>query len=173
MSLAYDQTWAFGFLFRLAAKAHCLPRGEVIRRLLIGLSNRFDAVHCSYYSLTGDAPSRSTEPTQEAAPVAGELRGIAAAVARLCREERKLVSALDLPEEHADEQDRIEDVLGPCDTFAFPLMAEGRLDGCIVLCLRGDESLGDADLHALLSVGEFLDAALAYVQDDEQQVEAA
>ncbi len=173
MSIAYDQTWTFGFLFRLASKAHRLGRREVLRRLLVGLANRFDAVTCSYYAMGGNAPSRSTEPAQEAAPVAGELRRLSAAVAKLCRTERQLVSALDLPEQHEDDKRRVEETLGACDTFAFPLLAEGKLNGCIVICLRGYEALSDPDLHALLSVGECLDAALVYAQDDSQQVNAA
>ena len=173
MSLAYDQTWTFGFLFRLAARAHSLPRREVVRRLLVGLANRYDAVTCSFYSLSGTAPSRSTEPASEATPVAGELRRISAAVAKHCRTVGKVVSALDVLDNHGEDQERIEDALGPCDTFGFPLKAEGQLHGCIVICLRGDESLGEADLHALLSVGELLDAALACALDDEPEAEAA
>ena len=173
MSIAYDQTWAFGFLFRLAARAHRLPRKEVLRRLLIGLANRFDAVDCSFYSLHRAVPSRSTEPAAEAAPIAGELRRVAAAVALQCRSRRGVASALDLPEDYAGDRQRIEDTLGPCDTFGFPLVAEGRLFGCIVLCLRGDEALGDADLHALLSVGECLHAALEAAQADDRLAGAA
>ena len=173
MSVAYDQTWAFDFLFRLAAKAHRLPQREVLRRLLIGLANRFDAVACSFYALDGDAPSRSTEPAHDAEPIAGELRRVSAAVAKLCRAQGGVVTALDLPERHAEDWQRIEAALGACDTFGFPLMAEGRLHGCIVLCLRGDERLGDADLRALLAAGACLDAALAEAQDDDHRVEAA
>ena len=173
MSVAYDQTWAFGFLFRLAAQAHRMRRMEVLRRLLVGLANRFDAVACSYFSMDGGAPSRSTEPAQDAAPLGGEIRRLSAAVAKLCRSRGKLVSALDLPEEHAEDRHRLEEVLGPCDTFAFPLVAEGRLNGCIVLCLRGDERLGDVDLVALPSIGECLDAALGMAQDDEELAGAA
>ncbi len=165
--------WMFGFLFRLAARAHRLQKGEVLRRLLLGLSNRFDAVTCSFYSLSGTAPSRSTEAARDAAPVAGEIRRLSAAVAKLCRSERTVVSALDLPQDAANDRERIEEILGPCDTFGFPLMAEGDLHGCIVLCLRGDERLGDADLHALLSIGECLQTALASARDDEHLVDAA
>lgn len=173
MSFAYDQTWTFGFLFRLAARAHRLPQMEVVRRLLVGLANRYDAVTCSYFAINGSAPSRSTEPPSAAEPVAGELRRIAAAVAKHSRAERKLVSALDVLDSHAEDQERIEAALGPCDTFGFPLMAEGELHGCIVLCLRGDEALTDADLHALLSVGECLRAALVNAEDRERGAEAA
>ncbi len=173
MSLAYDQTWTFGFLFRLAARAHHLPQREVVRRLLVGLANRFDAVTCGFYSLDGTAPSRSTEPAHAAAPIESELRRTSAALAKLCRAQRTLVSALDLPAEYAQELGRIEDALGPCDTFAFPLLAEGELLGCIVLCLRGDEALHDPDLHALLAVGECLHAALANAKDGETRADAA
>ena len=173
MSFAYDQTWTFGFLFRLAARAHRLPRAELVRRLLVGLANRFDAVTCSFYDLSGSAPSRSTEPADAALPVAGELRRISAAVAKHCRTERKLVSALDVLDLHGEDQERIEAALGPCDTFGFPLVSEGQIHGCIVLCLRGDEALSDADLHALLSVGECLQAALANAEDRDRGMEAA
>lgn len=163
----------FGFLFRLAAKAHGLPQKEVLRRLLVGLSNRFDAVTCSYYALDGSVPSRSTEPADVVAPIAGEIRTLAAAIANRCRSEGKVVSALDLSEGHAEDRRRIEAVLGPCDTFGFPLMAEGVMRGCIVICLRGEEVLGDADLHALLSIGECLHAAFANARDDASMVDAA
>ena len=173
MRIAYDQTWTFGFLYRLSAKAHRLRQMEVFRRLLVGLSNRFDAVTASYYSMSAGAPSRSTEAAHDAAPVAGEIRRLSAAVAKLCRSERSVVSAFDLPEGHADDRRRIEELLGPCDTFGFPLMAEGHLHGCIVLSLRGDQVLGDADVHALLSIGECLHSALANAKDDERQMDAA
>lgn len=163
----------FGFLFRLTAQAHRLRQMEVFRRLLIGLANRFDAVGCSFYSLNGSAPSRSTEAAHDAAPVADEIRRLSAAVAKLCRSRRAVVSALDLSEDAAADRHRIEEALGPCDTFGFPLMAEGRLHGCIVLCLRGDEVLGDADMHALLSIGECLHTALANAKDDDHLADAA
>lgn len=173
MDTTYDPTWTFGFLFRLAARAHRLSRADVVRRLLVGLANRYDAVICSYYALGGNAPSRSTEPVLDAVPVEGELRRIAAGVARRCREARTIVSALDLPERHAEDQARIEDVLGVCDTFGFPLMAEGDLHGCIVICLRGDEALTEADMQALLAVGECLHTALAHVRNVERHADAA
>jgi len=173
VKIGYDHTWTFGFLYRLAAKAHRLERMEIFRCLLVGLANRFDAVTSSFYSMSGTEPSRSTEAAHDAEPVAGEIRRLSAAVAKLCRSQRSVVSVLDLPESHAADRHRIEAVLGPCDTFAFPLMAAGRLHGCIVLSLRGDEVLGDADLHALLSIGECLDAALANAKDADRQVDAA
>jgi hypothetical protein len=173
VSVAYHQTWAFRFLFRLSAKAHRLSRKDLFRRLLVGLSNRFDAVTCSFYSMSGSAPSRSTEAAQEAAPIAGELRRISAAVAKLCRSRRRVVSALDLPESYADSLRRIEEILGPCDTLGFPLLADGRLHGCIVLCLRGEEGLVAPDLHALLSIGECLHVAFASAKDGGHLVDAA
>ena len=158
-----EQNSIFRFLFRLAADAHRLTRERLLRRLVTGLANYYNATTCRIYlaSTTRAAASAADDETFEmlGAEGAQRLAAIEALLVQHARKNQQYVSALDL-ESDVETEEFLHDTLGVMDVFAFPLITGGEAVGSALLYLPNDSKpLGEADLQALSAVGEMLRVA--------------
>ena len=158
-----EQNSIFRFLFRLAADAHRLTRERLLRRLVTGLANFYNATTCRIYlaSTTRPAASAADDDTFETLGDEGlqRLAAIEALLVTHAKKTEQYVSALDL--ESDDEMEVfLHDTMGVMDVFAFPLITGGEAVGCALLYLPTESKpLGEADIQALSAVGEMLRVA--------------
>ena len=158
-----EQNSIFRFLFRLAADAHRLTRERLLRRLVTGLANYYNATTCRIY-LTSDTRAVASADDDESFEMLGEeaLRRLAAIETLLVQHARAngtYASALDL-ESDDETEEFLHDTLGVMDVFAFPLVTGGASVGSALLYLPTESKpLGEADIQALSAVGEVLRVA--------------
>lgn len=136
---------------------------EFLKRLVVGIANRYGAASCSIYRY-------GRMRTTAWAPVGPELQALAREDraylhnldGRLVQEamaQSGLVSGLDLDVD-GDLHDFMDLHLPDMDIFAFPLMVREGPRGAIVIYLSKDAtSLADADIQALMGIGEVLQVA--------------
>ena len=150
----------FRFLFGLAARAPQLDRDEVLSRLVTGLANHYDAMTCRLYTANGSDPLATASEDEaiellEEAPRA-RLMAMEERLVRLALERGAYASALDLDPD-GDLTDFLHQAIGVQSVFAFPITADGRTFGAIVLYLTmASPPLGEADQQALTAVGELV-----------------
>jgi hypothetical protein len=154
-------TGVFRFLFRLCADSARQRPEHLLRRLVTGLANLYGASSVNLYGRDGRKALASaavdldisTLPADARARLAEIDRGLVEAV----RAEGRMRSALDL-DRSGDVTGFLGDALGVTDIFGFPLLADGRVVGAVVLTLpEHAAALGEMDVQALMAVGEVLD----------------
>ena len=163
MRSAREQVSIFRFLFRLAARAKDMSSEDFLKRLVVGIANRYGAASCSIYRYgrmrtTAWAPAG---PELQALPQADRayLHNLDGRLVQEAMSQRGLVSGLDLDVD-GDLHDFMDEHLPDMDIFAFPLMVREGPRGAIVIYLSKDaESLSDADIQALMGIGEVLQVA--------------
>ena len=163
MRSAREQVSIFRFLFRLAARAKDMSSEEFLKRLVVGIANRYGAASCSIYRygrmrttawaprVPSSRPSRSEDRAY--------LHNLDGRLVQEAMSQRGLVSGLDLDVD-GDLHDFMDQHLPDMDIFAFPLMVREGPRGAIVIYLSKDAtSLTDADIQALMGIGEVLQVA--------------
>ncbi len=163
MRTPYEHVSIFRFLFRLAARSKDMPSEEFLKRLVVGIANRYGAASCSIYRYgrmrtTAWAPVgpelQALTPEDRAYLHNLDGRLVQEAMAKSC-----LVSGLDLDVD-GDIHDFLDVHLPDMDIFAFPLMVREGPRGAIVIYLPNEaSSLTDADIQALMGIGEVLQVA--------------
>lgn len=153
----------FRFLFRLAADAHRLTQGRLLRRLVTGLANYYNATTCRIYlnSMTRPAASAADDDSFETLGEDGtrRLAAIEALLVQHARKTQGYASALDLDSDEETET-FLHETLGVMDVFAFPLISGTKAVGSVLLYLPNESKpLGEADIQALSAVGEMLRVA--------------
>ena len=158
-----EENSIFRFLFRLAADSHRLTRERLLRRLVTGLANFYNATTCRIY-LNSTTRAAASAADDESFELLGEearnrLAAIEALLVQHARTKREYASALDLDNDEETE-DFLHDTLGVMDVFAFPLITGGKVVGSALLYLpKNSKPLREADLQALSAVGEMLRVA--------------
>ena len=155
-----DRADIFRFLFRIATQARRLSTDAFLRRLAVGIANRYGAASCSicrfgvmrktvWASLGPPLLDLSSDEQDYLYTLDGRLVQRAA-------DTGAVVSAMDLDLE-GDVSSFLDEVLPQMDIFAFPLLTDDVLQGALVLYLPTDATpLGEVDLQALLAVGDIL-----------------
>lgn len=163
--MEYDihQANVYRFLFRMTARAVDFNRDEFLNRLVTGLANRYGASACSIYRY-GRKRQTAWAPTSE--DIAGLERSDKAYLHNLdgrlvqhAMAKRALVSGLDLDVD-GDVAEFLANQLPGTDIFAFPLLVDDGPRGAVVMYLPpGATSLNEADMQALMAIGEVLEVA--------------
>lgn len=151
------------FLFRLAARVQEMSSDDFLKRLVVGIANRYGASSCSIYRY-------GKKRTTAWAPVAPDIQRLAQEDraylhnldGRLVQEAMKRkgrVSGLDLDVD-GDLSDFLNAHFPDMDIFAFPLLERDGVRGAIVIYLSAESSpLMDVDLQAFMAIGEVLEVA--------------
>ncbi len=150
----------FRFLFRVAARAPDLDQRTVLDRLVTGIANHYDAMTCRLYTAHGASPVAGADEDEAIELLPDEhrmrLREMEERLIRSALERGMYASALDFDAD-GDLADFLHDVVGVQHVFAFPILADGRSFGAIVLYLPiSSPPLNEADQQALMAVGELV-----------------
>jgi len=163
MDPAPNQANVYRLLFRMAARAAEFESHDFQSRLVTSIANRYGASACSIYRC---GKRRSTAWAQTAADVMGlsqdekaYLHNLDGRLVQLAMAQRALVSALDLDVD-GDVAQFLAEQLPGTDIFAFPLLVEAGPRGAVVMYLPpGSNALSEADLQAMMAIGEMLEVA--------------
>ena len=160
----------FQFLFRLSADCGRLPADRLLRRLVTGLANHYNASTCSVHKDDSGWPTATADLGEDFVELdalqRARLESIEARLVRETIKSNERTSALDLDGEESLEE-WLTDALGVMDIFAFPLRVDMRPRGALVLYLPTDSKpLGDSDLQALMAIGEVLRVAAEARRED-------
>ncbi|MGE0193981.1 MAG: GAF domain-containing protein [Planctomycetota bacterium] len=150
----------FRLLFRVAARAPQLDRRTVLDRIVTGIANHYDALTCRLWTVNGSSPlagADEDETLELLDPISrSRLREMEELLVGTALERGAYASALDLDPE-GELTDFLHDVVGVHEVFAFPITADGRTFGAIVLYLPlASPPLAEADQQALMAVGELV-----------------
>ena len=163
MRSTQEQVSIFRFLFRLAARAKEMSSEEFLKRLVVGIANRYEAAACSIYRYGRMRTTAWAPVGPELAELPKEdrayLHNLDGRLVQEAMSQRGLVSGLDLDVD-GDLHDFMDQHLPDMDIFAFPLMVREGPRGAIVIYLSKDgKALTDADIQALMGIGEVLQVA--------------
>lgn len=150
----------FRFLFRVAARAPHLDRRSVLDRIVTGLANHYDALTCRLWTVNGSSPLAAADEDESLElldPISrSRLREMEELLVGTALERGAYASALDLDVD-GELTDFLHEVVEVLEVFAFPITADGRTFGAIVLYLPlSSPPLGEADQQALMAVGELV-----------------
>ena len=163
MGTQFQQVSVLRFLFRLAARVQEMTTEEFLRRLVVGLANRYGASGCSIYRC-------GRKRTAAWAPVAPDLQELSQEDraflhnldGRLVQEAMsrgEQVSGLDLDVD-GDLTDFLNAHFPEMDIFAFPLVVDEGPRGAIVIYLPENSTpLTDVDIQAFMAIGEVIQVA--------------
>lgn len=149
----------FRFLFRLAARVEQLDRRSLLERLVTGLANHYNALACRLYTANAGREAIATADEAEELELLSEedrrrIDEMDVALVKRALEKDSYSSSLDLDPE-GGLSDFLMERVGALDVFSFPIAADGKTYGAIVLYLPLESPpLADADQQALLAVGE-------------------
>lgn len=154
----------FRFLYAMAARAPTTGPDEFLGLLATGLANHYGAEGCAIYRDTSGWAAAAADPAPAVAKLSAldraRLETIEARVVEMTHESDRMVSALDLEEDHVEEF--LGRTLGVADVFGFPLKTEDDAEvfGVVVIYLGEDaKPFRDPDMYAMSSLGSLIAAA--------------
>jgi hypothetical protein len=155
----------FRVLYALAARAPTLAPDAFLQRLVTGLANFYGADGCALYTDESGWAAAAADPAPAVAKLGrldrARLETIEARLVRETVSQRRMLSALDLEEDHVDRF--LETALGITDVFGFPVSGrdeEAPVQGVLVLYLgENARAFRDPDMYALSSLGGLLELA--------------
>lgn len=157
-----DDSSVFRFLFRLSADARLVPIRQFLRRLVTGIANHYAAATCSIYLSSARGLLAKADPSLDLEDLVESHKDAIADLERrlVARafETGELTSAMDLVDPESDAKPTEDEMLQGWDVFAFPLNTTGGTRAVVVLFLgESSRSLGEADIQALMALGEVLE----------------